>query len=368
MLRFNFVLGFLFSTLLFFGGFSNGASNLPKVHQNVSGIEFDVELNEDIIYYSEPGFAQTKISYCRFLDPATNECEAGQISKWADLTTVFGRDAPYVPEFVTKIDMALLNPLKPNDFKVDVLTFGFPTYSMYLNNYPWFKASVFVGDANPDTESTGFSVYLEDSLKYCYNVRPQILVNEEHLNLNLFYNQKELKYLYYFFKKDQYICSLTFKYQEWFKGKAIPQQKYIFPIAHAIIDNFPTVNYAPDFFCIDALYGTFVSLYWNQQSNSLHFDENVLVDIFSKKFDKQFPPTFNSYGRQVFVYFRRPSEDRIFNGLWKNETEYDVHFEPITGTTLRKIWRAKKEYIQIDEPVGKYGGKYLFKLFLIYTL
>uniref|UniRef100_A0A914PN20 Uncharacterized protein n=1 Tax=Panagrolaimus davidi TaxID=227884 RepID=A0A914PN20_9BILA len=164
------------------------------------------------------------------------------------------------------------------------------------------------------------------------------------------------------------------------------------PIDFILIENFPTQNYAQNFFCLDPLYGTFVSFFWNHDPSSppeahyysidesnlknfemidkiilKDFDLNVLKDIFENRFDKRYLPIFESYGRQIFIRFVYPKEDpedndhrTIFSGLWKNENEKDVKkfvakviwspSQRLNAYDMNVVFRAKKSWIQKFRP------------------
>uniref|UniRef100_A0A914QU11 Uncharacterized protein n=1 Tax=Panagrolaimus davidi TaxID=227884 RepID=A0A914QU11_9BILA len=292
-----------------------------------------------------------------------------------------------------------LQPRKADEFPIDVTTFGFPTWCYYYSNEPYLKVLIHVDFMHPGASkqpNDDYFVHFVDPEDKCKDYRPTVLNETNFLNLNLLANTKSAKYAYYFIKKDNFICSYVFVYDDLFNS-FYSNILEIKPVNFYLIKNYPTENYAPNFFCIDVLYGTFVSLYWNRQSPLKNrkilrvlplsaeahyyiinekdltniklidkmvlneFDENILKDIFDNKFDESFYPTFTSYGRQIFISFKLVSDKKFaFNGFWKNESEYDVHFQdfqigvrPLADNYKRKLFRAKKSWIQYDRPVGR---------------
>uniref|UniRef100_A0AC35GUS6 Uncharacterized protein n=1 Tax=Panagrolaimus sp. PS1159 TaxID=55785 RepID=A0AC35GUS6_9BILA len=176
-------------------------------------------------------------------------------------------------------------------------------------------------------------------------------------------------------------------FKEYTHGELIPEVK---PVKFHLIENYPTENYASNFFAIDPLYGTFVSLYWDGHSDpEAHFyaiDENNLSNIplvdkiklthfhdgcLKAIFENNFGyfkygnlPAFQSYGRQVFVshkydntiYFGFPPrvEEYSWNGLWKNDdfkvVQREIHHSPL----LNVLFWVKKSWIQKDKPAIPY--------------
>uniref|UniRef100_A0A914QT71 Uncharacterized protein n=1 Tax=Panagrolaimus davidi TaxID=227884 RepID=A0A914QT71_9BILA len=289
-------------------------------------------------------------------------------------------------DWILKFDIVVFQPRNADKFPFDVTTFGFPTWCYYYNNEPYLKVLIHVDFMHlPDEKlpNRDYYVHFVDPEDKCKRYRPTVLNETNFLNFNLFANAKSPKYAYYFIKKDNYICSYAFVYDILFNS-FYSNVLEIKPANFYLIKNYPTENYAPNFFCVDVLYGTFVSLYWNRQSPpEAHyyiinekdftniklidkmvlneFDENILKDIFDNKIDESFYPTFTSYGRQIFISFKLVSDKKFaFNGFWKSESEYEVHFQdfeigvvPLKNNYYRKLFRAKKSWIQYDRPVGR---------------
>uniref|UniRef100_A0A914QIB1 Uncharacterized protein n=1 Tax=Panagrolaimus davidi TaxID=227884 RepID=A0A914QIB1_9BILA len=112
------------------------------------------------------------------------------------------------------------------------------------------------------------------------------------------------------------------------------------------------------------------------------FHDGALKDIFNNEFNQQYSPTFQSYGRQVFVRIKllhEPEKVRIaqdgdrviWHGLWKNDKEYEVHnrdfkwklpkfnlnlpeFSLVFIDDINVLFYAKKSWIQKDIPVLPY--------------
>uniref|UniRef100_A0AC34F865 Uncharacterized protein n=1 Tax=Panagrolaimus sp. ES5 TaxID=591445 RepID=A0AC34F865_9BILA len=377
MFLFNFFLGLYFLTL--FGGFARprGEHQAGYAYETIDGIKFSYEVHDDLILYTTPGYFRFFTNFCKFIDPATMECYAGDKIQWTTVINAWPNEAfEDLKIWFCKVDVIVINPMQTLWYVIDILTYGFPTYSLYRNNHPHLKVEIYIGDADFTSITHGYHILIEDKEDKCRQHRPTVFTYLNMFNLNLFVNRKWTKYAYYFIKNDKYICSYAFDYHDLFQGKSQFNKSQVIPLNFSIIDNYPTENYAPTFFAVDALYGTFVSLYWDQYNlpeahfyiineNDLKniqlidryvlndFDQDVLKDIFNQNIDSQYFPTFSSYGRQIFVWFKRPSENRAFQGLWKNETEYDVHYQDLSIDIDRKIWKAKKEYIQMDRPVGR---------------
>uniref|UniRef100_A0AC35G1E0 Amine oxidase domain-containing protein n=1 Tax=Panagrolaimus sp. PS1159 TaxID=55785 RepID=A0AC35G1E0_9BILA len=309
-------------------------------------------------------------------------------------------------EFVFRYNVAIMEPRIKVDYiyQIDVSTFNFPAAWYYFNDERYLKVILQLGKIEPyNIWRNGTSlVFFRDEQDRCESYRPKgkALKHENILNLNFFVNRKYSKYSYFFIKKDNFICSYVFKpedldvmFNETENGapnnRDLPE---IEPINFVLINNFPTQNYAQNFFCLDPLYGTFVSFFWNHEPSSppeahyysidesnlknfemidkiilKDFDMNVLKDIFENRFDKRYLPIFESYGKQIFIRFVYPKEDpedndnrTIFWGLWKNENEKDVKTfkakviwspsQRLNAYDMNVVFRAKKSWIQKVRP------------------
>uniref|UniRef100_A0A914Y0J4 Uncharacterized protein n=1 Tax=Panagrolaimus superbus TaxID=310955 RepID=A0A914Y0J4_9BILA len=132
----------LFSTILFIE-ISNGSTALPTAHHNIDGIEFDIALNEELIIAVKFGYKQPYIDYCPIVNPATNECVPDEMQVLAFVGGTFD-EMILNTKWINKMNMIVLNPVKPINYVFDVLTFGFPCYSSYFENMTHFKVGIFV--------------------------------------------------------------------------------------------------------------------------------------------------------------------------------------------------------------------------------
>uniref|UniRef100_A0AC34FM60 Uncharacterized protein n=1 Tax=Panagrolaimus sp. ES5 TaxID=591445 RepID=A0AC34FM60_9BILA len=145
MLLFNFLLELYFST--FFIGFSNGYSGrIPDgIRKTIDGISFLLNENKDLILYTTPGFHQSYTSFCWYIDSTTNECEAGGVREWAMVGLAWvTTEYKDLENWICKVDIVVINPMQKKWYEIDVLTFGFPTYSLYRNNEPHLKVEFFI--------------------------------------------------------------------------------------------------------------------------------------------------------------------------------------------------------------------------------
>uniref|UniRef100_A0A914YCV2 Uncharacterized protein n=1 Tax=Panagrolaimus superbus TaxID=310955 RepID=A0A914YCV2_9BILA len=133
----------LFSTILFIG-FSNGSTALPTAHHNIDGIEFDIPLNKELIIGTSRGFNQQWVEFCSIVDPTTKECATGEMKVVAYLGLNFNTWLGHA-KWINKVNMIVFNPVLPHYYLFDVLTFGFPCYTLYLEASPHLKVAIFVG-------------------------------------------------------------------------------------------------------------------------------------------------------------------------------------------------------------------------------
>uniref|UniRef100_A0A914Q0V8 Uncharacterized protein n=1 Tax=Panagrolaimus davidi TaxID=227884 RepID=A0A914Q0V8_9BILA len=377
-------------------GYATGSETEGCVRAKTSaGIEFAYNVHEDLLVWSFPQYSQswlymcfTAIESCKFEDGFRKEFVYVDFDKM-----VSGFDIA-LPTFIYKYSVAVMEQrFSPNYvLPIDVTVFNFPSFWYYYSNTRIFRVALHPGNINTYSPRNhirdGSYVYFTDAEDKCRAHRPHELKLDNFLNMDLYMNRKHARYSYFFIKKDSFICAYAFEHEDLFNnnGLWLPEVK---PVKFHLIENYPTKNYAPNFFAIDPLYGTFVSLYWDGHSdpeahfyaideNNLsniplvdklkltHFHDGILKAIFENNFgvfEKGQLPAFQSYGRQVFasykfeklvesIFFPSKVEKYIWNGLWKDEKkDFIVAERKIKWAFDRNVlfW-AKKSWIQKDKP------------------
>uniref|UniRef100_A0AC35FBT6 Uncharacterized protein n=1 Tax=Panagrolaimus sp. PS1159 TaxID=55785 RepID=A0AC35FBT6_9BILA len=362
-----------------------------------TGMEFAHDIHEELLIWSPTNFSQQEIFFCL---PPSESCknEYALRKKYAHLRfdtiypkkiNVTGYNGNLIKYGVSVIEQRF----SPWDvLPIDVTVFNFPAFWHYYSNQKNLKVALHAGYLQfPPTDDDGSNVVFTDPEDKCRSYRPKELKIDNFLNMDLYMNRKYGRYSYFFIKKDNFICAYVFEHKDVVSYEVVFQISWTIAGYHSAVQ-----NYAPNFFCIDALYGTFVSLYWNRQSPpEAHFyaiDENnlnniQLVDkikltnfhdgclkaIFENdfgEFEQYTFPVFQSYGRQIFVSYKfeipqtQPPgfKKYIWNGLWKNENEFNVTERELKWNSdsqkfsvdVNVLFWAKKSWIQKDKPAIPY--------------
>uniref|UniRef100_A0AC35GP74 Uncharacterized protein n=1 Tax=Panagrolaimus sp. PS1159 TaxID=55785 RepID=A0AC35GP74_9BILA len=366
-------------------GYATGSETEGCVRAKTStGIEFAYKVHDELLVWVNPEIPLAWVYMC--YDASDSSCinEYGYRKDFVYVYSIAVLEQKFIPDYVLPIDVTALN---------------YPSFWYYYNNQRNLRVALNPGKINSYTTFKYLTdesyVYFTDEEDKCRSYRPTALKLDNFLNMDLYMNQKHARYSYFFIKKGSFICAYAFEHQDLFKnnGLRLPEAK---PVKFRLIENYPTENYAPSFFAIDPLYGTFVSLYWDGHSvPEAHFyaiDEDNLSNIplvdkikltqfhdgcLKAIFENNFGafeigqvPAFQSYGRQVFVSYKFEEsrylppfvEKYIWNGLWKNENEFNVPVREIKydytlfrfNKDRNDLFWVKKSWIQKDKPAIPY--------------
>uniref|UniRef100_A0A914PVU5 Uncharacterized protein n=1 Tax=Panagrolaimus davidi TaxID=227884 RepID=A0A914PVU5_9BILA len=275
--------------LLFFIEYSNGIlpadCGVSCVRQKTStGIDFAYVPHEDFVVWTPPNQNLIWIYYCKttLIEQCYNDKDRTQFLyldfQWKTIYRGLGHYFERVGDNkIHKYDVAVMEPTRDFVYPIDVTAFNFPAFWYYFDNNPILQVFISAGNINTyDSNKRDINnVFFVDEEDKCKSHRPTVLKRENFLNLNLYVNRKHARYSYFFIKKDNFICAYVFEHEQLFqKGPYMGDWDVlqIKPINFHMINNYPTQNYAPNFFCIDVLYGTFVSLYWDGHSHRKFFN------------------------------------------------------------------------------------------------